>query len=78
MAPNSDREAPAHTASEDIGQMAGAIWHVLKACGELSLPQLKKEVDATGHLFDWAVGWLAREDKIIIMAKKRSFAIRLK
>ena len=78
MALRSDREAPADAASVDIGQTAGAIWRALNARGELSLAQLKKEVDATGHLFDWAVGWLAREDKIVITPKKRSVAIRLK
>jgi hypothetical protein len=58
--------------------MAGAIWHALNTHGELSLAQLKKEVDAVGHLFEWGIGWLAREDKIVITPKKRSFAIRLK
>jgi len=29
-------------------------------------------------LFDWAVGWLAREDKIVITPQKRSFRFRLK
>jgi hypothetical protein len=58
--------------------MAGAIWHALNARGERSLAQLKKEVNAKGPLFDWALGWLAREDKIIITPKKSSFTIRLK
>jgi CheY-like chemotaxis protein len=76
MAPSSDREA--HLGSEDIGQMAGAIWQALSTGGERSLAQLKKEVNAKGPLFDWAIGWLAREDKIIITTKKSSFTIRLK
>lgn len=63
---------------DEIGQMAGAIWHALNTCGELSLAQLKKEVGAKSPLFDLAIGWLAREDKIVITAKKRSFTIRLK
>jgi CheY-like chemotaxis protein len=78
MAPSSDREAPAHLASEDIGQMAGAIWHALNARGERSLAQLKKEVSGKGPLFDWAIGWLAREDNIVITPKSRSFTVRLK
>jgi CheY-like chemotaxis protein len=90
MAPSGDREAHrsssakakatriAHAASKDIGQMAGAIWHALNARGERSLAQLKKQVNAKGPLFDWAIGWLAREDKIIITPKKGSFTIRLK
>ncbi|MFI5110219.1 MAG: winged helix-turn-helix domain-containing protein [Terriglobales bacterium] len=36
------------------------------------------EVDAKGPFFDWAIGWLAREDKIVITPKKRSFTIRVK
>jgi Winged helix-turn-helix domain (DUF2582) len=63
---------------EDIGQMAGAIWHALNTRGELSLAQLKKLVEGTGPVFDWAIGWLAREGKVVIIAKKRSFIIRLK
>lgn len=63
---------------EDIGQMAGAIWHALNTRGELSVAQLKKEVGAKSPLFDWAIGWLAREDKIVMTQKKRSFTIRLK
>ncbi len=78
MAHRSDGEVPAHLASEDIGQMAGAIWHVLNNRGERSLAQLKKEVSGKGPLFDWAIGWLAREDKIVITPKNHSFAVRLK
>jgi len=63
---------------EDIGQMAGAIWHTLETRGELSLAQLKKEAKAKGPMFDRAIGWLAREDKIVITPKRRSFNIRLK
>ena len=67
-----------NTIEEDIGQVAGAIWHALNTHGELSLARLKKLVEGKGPIFDWAVGWLAREGKIIVTAKKRSFSIRLK
>ncbi len=63
---------------EDIGQMAGAIWYALNTHGELSLAQLKKQVEGKGPIFEWAIGWLAREDRIVITSKKRSFSIRLK
>jgi Winged helix-turn-helix domain (DUF2582) len=62
---------------EQIGIAAGAIWHALAANGEMSLAQLKKEVTGKAPVFDWAVGWLAREDKIIITPEKRSFRLRL-
>jgi CheY-like chemotaxis protein len=74
----SDRQAPGPLASEEIGRMAGAIWHALSTRGERSLAQLKKEVSGKGPLFDWAIGWLAREDKIVITPNNRSFTVRLK
>ncbi len=62
---------------EEIGSTAGMIWRTLDAKGELSLAQLKKEVNGKTPIFDWAIGWLAREDKIVITQEKRSFCIRL-
>ena len=50
---------------EEIGTTAGAIWHALTTKGELSLAQLKKDVKGKPPLFDWAIGWLAREGKIV-------------
>ena len=50
---------------EEIGSIAGMIWHALDAKGDLSLAQLKKEVNGKTPVFDWAVGWLAREEKIV-------------
>ena len=62
---------------EEIGSTAGMIWRTLDAKGELSLAQLKKEVNGKAPIFDWAIGWLAREDKVVITQEKRSFCIRL-
>jgi len=63
--------------SEEIGTMAGAIWHALEANGEMTMAKLKKDVKATSPLFDWAIGWLAREDKIILTAEKRTIRVCL-
>jgi hypothetical protein len=62
---------------EEIGTTAGAIWQALKTKGELSLAQLKKDIKGTPPLFDWAIGWLAREGKIVITPAGRSFRIQL-
>jgi Winged helix-turn-helix domain (DUF2582) len=35
-------------------------------------------VNGKTPVFDWAVGWLAREDKIVITQEKRSFRIHSK
>jgi hypothetical protein len=64
--------------SEQIGKAAGAIWHALDVKGGMTLAKLKKEVDAEGPIFDWAIGWLAREDKIVLTREKRSFRVCLK
>ena len=64
--------------TEEIGTMAGAIWHALETNGEMTLTKLKKELNAESPLFDWAIGWLAREDKIILTAEKRSTRVCLK
>ncbi len=63
---------------EEIGKTAGAIWDVLNTTGEQSLSELKKAVKGNEPTFDWAIGWLARENQIVITAEKRSFRIRLK
>ena len=63
---------------EELGVTAGAIWQALTAKGELPLAQLMKAVKGKPPVFDWAIGWLAREDKIVIAQEKRSFRIRVK
>ncbi len=64
--------------SEEIGTMAGAIWQALEANGEMTLTKLKKEVKAASPVFDWAIGWLAREDKIMLTMEKRTTRVCLK
>lgn len=64
--------------SEEIGTMAGAIWKTLEANGEMTLAKLKKELKAKSPLFDWAIGWLAREDKIALTTEKRTTRVSLK
>lgn len=63
---------------EEIGMLAGAIWQTLDAKGEMPLAKLKKEVKGKTFLFDCAIGWLAREDKIVITEDKKSFRVHLK
>lgn len=64
--------------NEEIGTMAGAIWHALEGNGVTTLAKLKKELDAQAPVFDWAIGWLAREDKIDLNPNGRSFQVSLK
>jgi Winged helix-turn-helix domain (DUF2582) len=64
--------------TEEIGTTAGAIWHMLEANGEMTLTKLKKELNAASPTFDWAIGWLAREDKIMLTTEKRTTRVCLK
>ncbi|HEY5312061.1 MAG TPA: winged helix-turn-helix domain-containing protein [Pirellulales bacterium] len=49
-----------------IGETAGAIWRVLSNQGPLTTAKLLKAVDVPRDLMMQALGWLAREDKIVI------------
>ena len=63
---------------EEIGTVAGVIWQALDGKGALTLARLKKEVKGKSPVFDWAIGWLTREDKIVITPEKRGFRVQLK
>lgn len=64
--------------SHEIGEAAGVIWRTLDTLGELTLAKLKKEAKVKDPIFSWALGWLAREDKIQVAQDKRSYRIALK
>ena len=63
---------------EEIGKAAGDIWSALNTKGELTLQELKKQVGGESPVFDWAIGWLAREDKLAISREKRKVRICLR
>ena len=62
---------------EQIGETAGAIWHVLYESGPLTLTQLVKEADAPRDVVMQAVGWLAREGKLSIEEDGRKKIVAL-
>ncbi|MGA3326661.1 MAG: winged helix-turn-helix domain-containing protein [Terriglobia bacterium] len=64
--------------NEQVGVTAGEIWHLLNDLGPQTLAQLKKKVNGSGEVVDFALGWLAREDKIDISQEKKSFKVALK
>jgi hypothetical protein len=59
----------------EIGVIAGAIWQALDGNGGYTLPKLREKIDCKAPVFDWAIGWLAREGKIAITPAKRSFLV---
>ena len=63
---------------EQVGVTAGKVWHVLNDSGPQTVAQLKKKLNGSGELVSFALGWLAREDKIDILLEKKSFKVALK
>lgn len=55
----------------ETGETAGAIWRLLAENGRTSLSALIKQVDAPREQVLLAVGWLAREDKLVFSEDKR-------
>ena len=49
-----------------IGETAGAVWHLLSEQGPLSTAKIVKQLDLPRDLVMQAIGWLAREDKVNI------------
>jgi hypothetical protein len=61
-----------------VGETAGRIWHILNDDGPQTVPQLKKKLNGSGELLSYALGWLAREDKVDIKQEKKTVKVALK
>ena len=64
--------------SESIGSIAGQVWQYLNKNGAHSVTKIAKENDVEMKQLQRAIGWLAKEDKIIITLKGRTEIIGLK
>lgn len=64
--------------TENVGHTAGQVWHQLADNGPQTLTELKKKVNGGGDVLQFAIGWLAREDKVAIVPEKKSFRVSLK
>jgi hypothetical protein len=63
---------------KQVGETAGRVWSVLQEKGPQSLNALKKQVKAPSDVVLMSIGWLAREDKLVIEQKGRVQMLRLK
>ena len=66
--------------NDEIGVAAGRIYRFLdKNRGDaLTMSKIKAGTKIKGALFDQAIGWLAREDKINLERRGRSIFLALK
>jgi hypothetical protein len=62
----------------EIGETAGQVWRLLESDGPQTLAQIKKKLGTKLGYTEYALGWLAREEKIEITAEKRTYKVSLK
>ncbi len=60
-----------------IGYIAGDIYHLLDRKGEASLNDLKTALKQTPAMIQMGVGWLAREGKVNISKKGAGYLVKL-
>lgn len=62
---------------EKIGMDAGKVWSILDEEGRLTEPVLKKAVNLTFKDLYAALGWLAREEKIVLEKEGKDIYVSL-
>ncbi len=63
---------------EEIGDTAGKVWNFLNKKGDANIGDLLTGVGADAFLIFLALGWLAREDKLLIVKKEGYISYSLK
>ena len=61
-----------------VGQAAGELYQLLSSGGRMPIRDLREKSGDKGMLFMAAIGWLAREDKIELMANEKGITVGLK
>jgi len=61
-----------------VGETAGKVWHLLNDQGPQTILQLRKKIGGSGELLGFALGWLAREDKVNLRREKKVLRVALK
>ncbi|MGC1404342.1 MAG: winged helix-turn-helix domain-containing protein [Thermodesulfobacteriota bacterium] len=55
---------------ETIGEMAGRVWKTLGKKGRVEISKLPQILKEKGDIVYQALGWLAREEKILFHKKE--------
>lgn len=61
-----------------IGETAGKVWDYLHAHEKATLSAVEKAVKGPRPVFHMAVGWLAREGKVLFHEDKRGVQLSLR
>ncbi|MFH1238541.1 MAG: winged helix-turn-helix domain-containing protein [bacterium] len=63
---------------DTIGEAAGRIWQYLSEHGETPGLKLKTNLKLSNSLVYMGVGWLAREDKVVVKDAKKDYKVSLR
>ncbi|MDE0427679.1 hypothetical protein F4Y59_03235 [Candidatus Poribacteria bacterium] len=63
---------------DNIGHIAGTIWHYLEENNEATVTKITREIGETERSVLMGVGWLAREGKLDFEKRKQGTYITLK
>ena len=63
---------------DDIGKVAGEIWHYLEEHGEATVSKLSRDIDGSDRLVLMSIGWLAREGNLVFEKRNRGVYLTLK
>lgn len=63
---------------DDIGKVAGEIWHYLEEHGEATVSKLSRDIDGSDRLVLMGIGWLAREGNLAFEKRNRGVYLTLK
>lgn len=64
--------------NEKIGNNAGSVWTVLHAAGErVNVKDLKKRAKLSEKALCMAMGWLARENKLVFFEEEKELFVAL-
>lgn len=64
--------------STTIGEAAGKLWSFLNENGASSPSKIEKEAGLSKNDLQRAIGWLAKEDKLLIETNGRAETLSLK
>jgi|GEM_PF-74877 len=63
---------------DKVGELAGYIWRYLEDVGECSVSEAVKQVNGSQTKGYMALGWLARENKVVFDSSGRGTRVRLR
>ena len=64
--------------SDEIGMAAGEVWRYLDQTGTCKVSALTKSLSIKDKVLQRALGWLIKEDKIILTMEGRTETVSLK